>query len=485
MIFLKTSRVKDIWEKDGIAGFNSYYTGTSIFSLEKNLPMFAIGFYTGYQDSKCISLLEIQKVERNSSSSNDIELKFKFIKKLKILSSDFENEISGYDKRYLFQIDNELVKTILQKFEKSIDNDIYKIIFSNNILEKLAIKIYEIIKDYRSEDGVRMSEDLVIKWINQFEEGDRIFILEELLQIFKKRYITKNNAEKILLEMIEELSKEFKYDKPKSFLSDCCFIDHQPDGKSQPDLLKLLDNIIQKKFNISLTDCGKSGKKYFVYLDDFLCTGDTLFKGLAKPDKGWLFKEFNGKSLLNKIKDGEVKIILTYFFIHRQNILKTLSRLNHNLKENIKSNIICFRYLEIDNNYIDTDSKLDFLFPVRENQSKRVMKFFKDLNVESDVGIFRNADYPKEEKFFSSRENRIRLESIFLKKGLELYDLAGSSRSNRMRPLGYGLASHKNFGFGTLCFSWRNVPFNVPMVFWYGYHDWIPLFVRKFVTYNS
>jgi len=23
------------------------------------------------------------------------------------------------------------------------------------------------------------------------------------------------------------------------------------------------------------------------------------------------------------------------------------------------------------------------------------------------------------------------------------------------------------------------------MVFWYGYHDWIPLFERKFITYDS
>lgn len=34
-----------------------------------------------------------------------------------------------------------------------------------------------------------------------------------------------------------------------------------------------------------------------------------------------------------------------------------------------------------------------------------------------------------------------------------------------MRPLGYGLNTDKSFGYGTLLFSWRNVPFNTPLVF--------------------
>ena len=55
----------------------------------------------------------------------------------------------------------------------------------------------------------------------------------------------------------------------------------------------------------------------------------------------------------------------------------------------------------------------------------------------------------------------------------------------RPKPLGYGLYTDMSFGFGTFIFTWRNVPFNVPLIFWYPHHDWTPLFVRKFVTYES
>lgn len=72
-----------------------------------------------------------------------------------------------------------------------------------------------------------------------------------------------------------------------------------------------------------------------------------------------------------------------------------------------------------------------------------------------------------------------------LQQGMRLYELAGDSRNVRMRPLGYGLTSHKNLGFGTLCITYRNVPFNTPLVFWYQYHNWLPLFERKFVSYGN
>ena len=36
--------------------------------------------------------------------------------------------------------------------------------------------------------------------------------------------------------------------------------------------------------------------------------------------------------------------------------------------------------------------------------------------------------------------------------------------------------SLKNFGFGALCFTWRNIPNNTPLVLWYSYGGFTPLF---------
>jgi hypothetical protein len=71
-----------------------------------------------------------------------------------------------------------------------------------------------------------------------------------------------------------------------------------------------------------------------------------------------------------------------------------------------------------------------------------------------------------------------------LEKCIEVYNSAENDNV-RMRPLGYGLKTEMNFGFGALNFSWRNVPFNVPMIFWYKHRGWIPLFERKYVTYSG
>lgn len=98
--------------------------------------------------------------------------------------------------------------------------------------------------------------------------------------------------------------------------------------------------------------------------------------------------------------------------------------------------------------------------------------------------FYRQNGRPINETLFSSIESRIRFERIILKKCIGIYNRANNSNV-RMKPLGYGLYSDINFGFGTLFFTWRNVAFNVPMVFWYSHKNFISLFERKFVTYNN
>lgn len=176
---------------------------------------------------------------------------------------------------------------------------------------------------------------------------------------------------------------------------------------------------------------------------------------------------------------------MLYFVIHNQNYLKFKSRLEHQLNENITNYYGAKALKYIENDYQNINSKLDYLFPIKDNQPENIINLAKSLEVTENIGVFRNPSLPVEETFFSSKNNRIRFENIILQKSMELYEHAGENRSDRMRPLGYGLKSHKNLGFGTLCFTYRNVPFNTPLVFWYEYHNWHPLFERKFIQYNN
>jgi hypothetical protein len=47
-----------------------------------------------------------------------------------------------------------------------------------------------------------------------------------------------------------------------------------------------------------------------------------------------------------------------------------------------------------------------------------------------------------------------------------------------IRPLGLINPTYRTFGLGTHFFTWRNIPNNSPLVFWWEVpgHNWIPLF---------
>ena len=50
--------------------------------------------------------------------------------------------------------------------------------------------------------------------------------------------------------------------------------------------------------------------------------------------------------------------------------------------------------------------------------------------------------------------------------------------STNLRPLGLINPQYKIFGLGTHYFTWRNIPNNAPLVYWWEVpgHKWKPLF---------
>jgi len=107
----------DIWEHNGIAPFNSEFISTEILNYSNKCPLQAIGFYSGTQGNKKISLLEIQQVNQNLGLSNDIQIYFKFIEKLEINSNDFDIEVSKFSPYRLLTIIGILkINEILNKF---------------------------------------------------------------------------------------------------------------------------------------------------------------------------------------------------------------------------------------------------------------------------------------------------------------------------------------------------------------------------------
>jgi hypothetical protein len=335
-------------------------------------------------------------------------------------------------------------------------------------IEKIAQEIITIIGDYRNDDGIQMTTQNIIDWARQFGVQEQLFILEELKEIFKKRYISKTTAKQFLTSAIQKLASDYRYISPQSFLANSIFLDLQKEGKSQKDMLKMLDTIIKAQYNMSLSDCGSVSSNNYIYLDDIMCTGNTVFQNL----KDWLTE--NGNSNLSKIMVKNSNVICLYIFTHYLNTNKLRWRFYYSLPQ---FNLQIHSLVKVDNDYRQPGSKLDVIFPIQDKQPKIVHDYFESL--ETNVqGVFRNKNEPILETFFSSPENRIRFENILLVNGLKILNSVSVQKKN-IRPLGFTLPSHKTFGFGTLCFTWRNIPNNTPLVFWYSSPIWQPLFEKK------
>ena len=124
--------------------------------------------------------------------------------------------------------------------------------------------------------------------------------------------------------------------------------------------------------------------------------------------------------------------------------------------------------------------KLDnaIVIKYKEKIVEQVNEHTKKNNYTTKDEFYRKKGMPVKEILFTSTENRIRFENIILAKGIEILCKAKTNKIN-IRALGFALPSQKNFGFGTLCFTWRNIPNNTPLVFWYLGGGFFPLFVKK------
>ncbi len=365
-------------------------------------------------------------------------------------------------------------------------------------MDRLIESIFDIIKDYREEeDDEFMTTEILTEWIHQFNEEDRIFLLEELLNILTKRYISKDKAIHLLKCLILHLTKKYEYNEVKDFLLDSYFFHLQPATKSQTILLNFLDEIISTEYDVKLSDCNKESAKYYIYIDDVLCTGDSLFKGLANNSdehKGWFFKKgSDDKNNLEHFIENQRIIILGYFAIHTLNLDKVRKRINIVLK-NPGFDIFCIsgRDYRIENDITDSQSKLNFVFPKISLRNEKIINCETQITEKihskgyhtNEVVKYRENEKPEEETFFSSSENRDRFEKIILDKSIDIYNSSNTLKENlRAKPLGYGLTSDLSLGYGTLIFTWRNVPFNTPLVFWYESSYWKPLFKRNFTEY--
>ncbi len=341
----------------------------------------------------------------------------------------------------------------------------------------LAQNIRNIIDDYRNDEHIQITTENVIEWVSQFEETDQEFILEELLHLLNQDiYLSKVKAKEFLHNNLQELARHFKYKKLSNFLANTKFLQIQTVEKSQSEIVSLMNEVLQEKYNFSITQCGSIGNKHFIYLDDVLATGSTFCREL----ENWLkTTNINNKKAIELFSNKQIDIIASFFCYHTWGWGNTQYILSKNLNSEKFLNGILLQFdYEIQNNIKFKSQKLNCIIP--NEASIEAKNFLQNLQASSNNDrAYRNVKLPLKETFFSSPANRIRFENIILKEGIKIVNRIQNLKVPNIRPLGYTIKSHQTFGLGTMYFTWRNISNTCPLVFWWNNNGWKGLFPLK------
>lgn len=343
---------------------------------------------------------------------------------------------------------------------------------------ELAEQISKIIKDYRQDDidgmfyNTRMTPEHVIKWVSQFDEEDREFLLEELLYILPNSYIPKSEAKIFFIKGLEKISEDLGFNSLNEFIYNVRFLSCQEEYKSQSEILNIINNLLEIEFGISFRDYDNSNAKYWIYIDDVLASGSTFKKNIKKVVDE--YDEFKSENIL---------IISLFICTHAFGLSNTKYSIRKDMGDKVHNSLRFYRRFSI-NNYPNSQSDLNFCYPKECESGIKFLSYIETAferyyPMRNEDIAFRSENLPEKEVFFSSPEARDRYESIILNKGLELIYNTQNINAKSLRPLGMTNPSYKTLGTGSHFFTWRNISNTCPIVFWWEANGWYPLFPVK------
>lgn len=318
---------------------------------------------------------------------------------------------------------------------------------------RLLQAIATIIEDYQSGILATPTPAHVERWINQFPQAVQQPILTEMEHVLAKTYFSKVRVRKFMKSLINH--DGWTGGDATAFWQQVNFLNLQPRGNSQRELISLFDRKLQKELGLSIAQCGQGNK--FLYLDDGLFSGGRLGADL----KNWIAN----------IAPQNAELLIAAIAIHTQGHFFTEKALNEaNIQSGKKLTIKWGRLISIEDGLFAIDAS-DVLRPTGPGNDPAVAAYVASLGKEQK---WRSGAGIGPQKFFSSHQGRHLLEQEFLKMGVALRDMCPNF-NDYQRPLGN--TTMRTIGFGTMFATYRNCPNNAPLVLWAG-DPWYPLLRR-------
>ncbi len=332
-------------------------------------------------------------------------------------------------------------------------------------MEDLISSISSIIVDYADGEFGRLDEAHVRRWIEQFDEADREVVLAETNRILKRTYITKEEFSKFISSLIT--SPKFSTEDQADFWSKVSLCNVQLNGNSQTELVSLVREHVQNKYG--LQPKVNSHSEHYIYLDDFLFSGNRLVSDLRQ----WIINDAPESCHMSVVLMGWYQSGIWY-------VQRTLPKLAETHGKNIT-----FKYWSIEDfrleNRLTYKDKSHVFWP--EEVVMEIPEAREYIAGQEREPTFRVQNDLKNKVF--SRKRRTQYELAITKAGLQILGYC-QSPNEVVKPLGYN--RFDGFGFGSTVFSFRNCPNNNPLAFWWGdpnyssahpFGKWYPLLQRK------
>ena len=293
----------------------------------------------------------------------------------------------------------------------------------------------------------------VARWVGQFPTGQQLPILSEMEHVLARTYFSKAKVEQFLETVVGHDS--WAKGDPVSFWRDTHFLDLQPRGNSQRELLQLFEPQLIRATGLSIADCGKGNR--FLYIDDGLFSGGRLGTDLAT----WI----------EEAAPHNADLFVATIALHTQGHYFTANKLNAAIKESGKTISTTWgSAISIEDGLFQMDHS-DVLRPKGPGDDPAVADYIATLG---KAQTWRTGASVGPREFFSSDQGRQLLEQEFLAAGVAVREMCPHLNAYQ-RPLGN--TTMKTIGFGTMFATYRNCPNNAPLVLWAG-DPWYPLLRR-------
>lgn len=341
---------------------------------------------------------------------------------------------------------------------------------------KLIESIIKTTNDYKMPAGMKMSSEHVERWISQFYLNEQIVILEEMNQILKKYYFSRNKVKEYLKSILSN-KKAFGEDVAAT-LKTTTFLSIQTQGNSQKHLLKIVEEILQEDYRINLKEC--HGTNLYFYIDDCIFTGNKFRYDIVP----WINS--------HKFEQGS-KLVTYHLALHNMGF-RYASKFIEEAAQLKHLGLVWCRHLYI-NSIKENNASIETLWPLKVEDINVLNYYNKTKFICEGNGwnsnLYRNQCLNINEVLFSSVQARNIVEGAFLRVGAKLV-MAAQNPLQSMRPLGF--QKLESLGFGSFFITYRNIANNCPLALWYGdptcsanhpFSKWYPLFPRNTQTGNT